>query len=42
MAYSIRPATEDDVVALTEVVLAVVRAEERLPADFDEPAWSSE
>src|SRR5262245_57206675 len=41
-SYSIRPATEDDVVAITEIILAVIRAREQLPADFDEVAWSSE
>ena len=35
----VRPATEHDVTFLTDVVIVATRAQGRLPADFDEPAF---
>ncbi len=39
VSYRIRPATAEDVRFLADVVLEATRAQDRLPADFDERQW---
>ena len=39
VSYRIRPATAEDVSFLADVVLEATRAQDRLPADFDERQW---
>ncbi len=39
LGYRIRPATDEDVAFLTDVVVEATRAQGRLPDDFDERDW---
>jgi GNAT superfamily N-acetyltransferase len=39
LGYRIRPATEEDIGFLADVVIAATRAQGRLPDDFDERQW---
>jgi GNAT superfamily N-acetyltransferase len=39
ITYRIRPATDEDVGFLADVVIAATRAQGRLPSDFDELQW---
>jgi ribosomal protein S18 acetylase RimI-like enzyme len=39
LPYRIRPATEDDIGFLADVVIEATRAQGRLPDDFDERQW---